>query len=86
MAPPASTKRVGDEVPVALPLTCVKSPKSNALPNVAMVIKSTALVTLGVVPSVSNPLTALPPALPLWLVTVVSPKSAESPCVAIVIN
>ena len=76
---------MGDEHPAAPPLASVKSPKSFASPNVAIVINSTVLKRLGVQPNGNNPLTELPSAAePLEQTALTSPKSAELPCVDIV--
>ena len=76
------TIRVGDDVPALEPLATVKSPKSTAFPNVAVVINSIILPPL--VPA-NIPRVELSPLADPY-VAVIVPKSVELPVVDIVIN
>ena len=75
---------VGEEELAASCLASVKSPKSAASPNVAIVIYSIEFTLDGAAPPPAIPRTELPPLYKLLLATVPSPKSAEFPCVEIV--
>ena len=84
--PPAKTALVGCEQELKAPLADVKSPKSCALPRVAIVTKSILLVALGEYPPPKSPLVELEEAAVELVALVKLPKSCAFPVVDIVTN
>ena len=81
--PPAITPLIGEDVPVQSSTTAVKSPKSVALPALAMVIYCITLI--GPAPPAIIPLVEELKFALFFLLAHKSPKSVASPALAMVI-